>query len=100
MKQQHADAVEVALRRGRRASEDFGSEIERRAREVSLSVGHRKVEPGAEVGDEHATIAIAQHVLRLQIAVKQPGAMNRLERPAQVDADPDDLGARQRPAFL
>ena len=51
-----------------------------------------------EVAQHDAAGRIAKDVLRLHVAVEQPGAMNGLQRATDLDADPRRLYCRHRPA--
>ena len=91
--QQHADAVDVALDAGLAAAEQFGRHVQRRADLVvdeRALVGHR-VAAGAEVHQHEAAVAVAHDVLRLDVAMQQPGGVHGRQRRAHVDADERDL---------
>ena len=48
--------------------------------------------PGAEVHQYHPAAVFAHHVLGLDVAVEQPGGVNRRKGPAKLATDSRDLG--------
>jgi hypothetical protein len=90
----HADGVPVARGRGGGAVQQLGGDEAERAGEAALAAGGRRDE--AEVDDLDPALGRDEHVRRLEVAVQQAGAVQRVdaggelaERVAQ-----DGLGGR------
>ena len=79
-----ADAIEIALDRRLLTAEDLGRQIERCPDETA-GTGERLA--GPEVHEDDAAPGLAHDVLSLDVAVQQPGAVNRRERGADVQSD-------------
>ena len=55
---------------------------------------------GPEVDQHDAAGRLAHHVLGLDVAVQQPDGVRRRQRAAEIDADRDGFGHRERSALL
>jgi hypothetical protein len=51
----------------------------------------------AEIHQHRAPAGLAHHVVRLDVAVQQPGGVEGGERAAEIDADAGHLASAQRP---
>ena len=92
-----ADAVDVALDRRLLAAEDLGRQVERCTNEAA---GTGEVFAGTKVHQDDATAGFAHDVLRLDVAVQQPGVVDGGERGADVEADERGLARAERSARL
>ena len=93
VEEQDADAIEIALDRGFLASEDLGRQIQRRPDEAA---GAGEILASPEVHEDDAPACLAHDVLRLDVAVQQPGAVDRRERSADIQADECRLARTER----
>jgi hypothetical protein len=91
-----ADAVEIALDRGLLTAEDLGRKIERCPDETAAA-GEILARP--EVHEDDAAAGLAHDVLSLDGAVQQPGAVDRRERGADIQADECRLARTERAAI-
>ncbi len=87
--EQDAERVEIRLRRWLMPIEQFRRHVERRADVPALqSVADLlELDPGAEIHQDDPPAFVAHHVVRLDVAVHQAGAVHRRERARQVEAD-------------
>ena len=91
-----ADAVEIALDRGLLTAEDLGRQIERCPDETA---GAGEILARPEVHEDDAPAGLAHDVLRLDVAVQQPGAVDRRERGADIQSDECRLARTERSAI-
>ena len=88
--EQHAQAVDVALRRRRSAGENLRRQAQRRTRQI----GRRAVIQllaGAEVHQHHSAIFSAHDVVGLDVPVQQTGGVHGGNGTANLHADAGDL---------
>src|SRR5262249_40179575 len=78
VKEQHAEAVEIALRAGRLTVEEFRRNVRRRARERTRS-GRQfvKTATGSEIAQYRAAAGLPEYVLGLHVAVDETGIVHR-----------------------
>ena len=97
MEQQDAGAVDVAARRSGLAVEDLRRQVQRRASEAAAGgfVGLHVV-AGTEVHQHGAPAGGPHHVLGLDVAVDEPGAVHRRQGPGDVDAEQHRLARIER----
>ena len=88
MKQQHPEAVDFRLRRGRVALEALRCKIGGRTRQgPGAEFRVRKLATRAEVDDDDATAGLAHDVLRFYIAMDEAGVVNGPEGRAEIHSD-------------
>jgi hypothetical protein len=96
MEEQRAEAVDVATRRCWRASENLWCEISWRpgdGRRAAFSI--LELHARSEVPEHDPPCRLDHHVLRFHVAMNETGAMDRIERAAQLRADPRDVLGRK-----
>ena len=90
-KQQHSDAVDVALFGSRFAAQHFRRDVERRARQVEIAELRGRAS-GTKVHQDVPSAAVLHDVLRLDVTVQQSGIMYGAERSAYIYTDAGDFG--------
>ena len=97
--EQHTEAVDVAPDRRFLASQQLGCEVERRAGETSGGVV-AQLASRAEVHQHDAAIVRQHHVMALDVAMQQTGAVHGANRAAEINADLNGLRYSEAPALL
>ena len=82
--QQHADAVDVAGRRRRRAAQGLRRAVERRPHRGCLVVARTLRQPGAEVHQDDPPGVLADDVAGLDVAMHEPVGVDDCQRAAHV----------------
>ena len=98
--EQHAEAVEIAPDGCRTAGENLRREIERRSRHLLAVALGLEIAAGAEVHQDDPAALFAHHVGGLDVAMHEPGCVNRREGAAQVEPDERRFARRKRPVLL
>ena len=95
--QKHSQAVDLRRRRAGAPGKDLRSDVEWRAGEVAaarrLTI---QLPAGSEIHEDGSTTLLAHHVVRLDVAMKDVGAVHRCQRATQVDADDRRLVRAER----
>jgi hypothetical protein len=89
VKEQDAEAVDVAPRGGRFARQDFRRQVERRPRNRE-GIGPLHT-ARAEIHEHQAALVLTHHVLGLDVAVHQTRGVDGRQRAAQIHACRDRL---------
>ena len=98
MVEQHSETVDIGADARRMPVEHLGREIERGAGDgLALDAATRTA--CAEVHQHDPAAFFAHHVVRLDVAVREAGTMDRGERPAEVLADRGSLPGAQPSAL-
>ncbi len=99
MEQQHAEAVDVQSDRRLAAAQQLGREVQRRARQPATRRGAGRVHvlPRPEVHQHEAPALLAHDVLRLDVAMHEPGLVDRRQRTAQFLANERGFARAERP---
>ena len=98
--EQHAEAVEIAPDGCRTAGENFRREIERRSRHLLAVALGLEIAAGAEVHQHDSSALFAHHIGGLDVAMHEPGCVNRREGAAQVEPDERRFASGKRPVLL
>ena len=85
--QQDAEAVHVGGDRCAGAVEKLGRHVERCAGEDLRRPTRQERLGAAEIHQDDAPADFSHHVLRLDVAVQEPGTVQRGQGPAEIDAD-------------
>src|SRR4026207_687183 len=96
MEQESAEAVQIALRRRRFAPENLRGQVCRRAGNARCRIAIVQLATRTEVSEQHVTSPrISKNVLRLDVAVDEPGGVYGGQCAAQRDANLRDLGGAE-----
>src|SRR5262245_29894132 len=90
------EAVEVGLRRGKRASKQLRCRVQRCSRGARRSDTAAEL-TGPEVHQDNASALFAYDILRLDVTVDQTRLVHGLQGSAQVCRDRYDIAGSQRP---
>ena len=98
--QQHPEAVDIGCRRRRASIEQLRRQVERRSRHFERAIEPGELRAGAEVHEDRPPTLFAHDVLRFDVTMHEPAAVNRSQGFAQIEADEGGFLAAQRTACL
>ncbi len=100
IEKEHAKAVDVARNTGRAAFEKLRRHVGGSAGKVRRHLARLRRPRAAEIHEHDTAADLPHHVLRLDVAMEKRGGLQRRERPAQIDADPNDFARAHRAALV